>query len=138
MVVFTSFKELNSYIVKRFGKPVNLSYVEDKELRITYTQRILIKDVNVNLNIHIDKVNPDSLSVTYKGGMALDMMIKGAISYFREKLPELSEGIIPEDNHRILIDFKKIKKAKGIVEKISLRDIHIEKEGIRIELALKA
>lgn len=138
MVVFASFKELNSYIVKRFGKPVNLSHVEDKELRITYTQRILIKDVNINLNIHIDKVHTDSLSVTYKGGMALDMIIKGAISYFREKLPELSEGIIPEDNHRIRIDFKKIKKAKGFVENISLSDIHIEKEGIRLELALKA
>lgn len=138
MIVFASFKELNSYVAERFGKPVSLSPVEERELRVTYTRRILIKNVYIKVNIHIDEVHPESLLVTYKGGMVLDAVIRGAITYFREKTPELSEGIIPEENHRIRIDLKKIKKAKGLVENFSLRDIRVEQEGLRIIFRLKA
>ena len=56
MEIKATYQELNSYIQARFGKPVSLSYAGEQEIRVTYTQRILIKDINISVNIHIDEV----------------------------------------------------------------------------------
>lgn len=137
MEIIAPFQELNSYVQSRFGKPVALSCVNDQEVRVTYTQRILIKDININVDLHIDEVKEDAVVLTYKGAMGLDMIISGALGFFKNYFPELSAGIHPGENRSILINFSEIEKAKVAVENIALKYVNVCEEGMKIGFALK-
>ena len=137
MEIKATYRELNSYMQARFGKPVSLSFAGEKEMRVTYTQRILIKYINVSVNIHIDEVRADTILITYDGAFGLDMIISGVLSFFKSQFPELSAGIHPEEGHRIRINLSEIEKAKAAVENIELRDIRPREEYICIEFGLK-
>ena len=137
MEVKATYKELCSYIQKRFKQPVSLSFAEGGEIRVTYTKRILIKDVNISVNLRFDEVKSDSVTIAYDGAFGLDTIISGVLSFFKSHFPDLSAGIHPEDGHRIRINLSEIEKAKPVVENIELRDIKVSEEGLRIEFGLK-
>lgn len=137
MEILAPFQELNTYVKARFGSPVTLSCLGEKEIRVTYTQRILIKDVNINVDLHIDKVADDTIELTYKGALGLDMLIGSALGFFKKYFPALSRGLHPADNHRILIKLSEIEKAKEAVENIALTYINVENTGLRIGFSLK-
>lgn len=137
MEIKASYKELNSYVVAKFKQPVSVSFVSEKEIKVTYTQRILIKDVKINVNLRFDEIKADSLTLIYDGAFGLDMIISGVLSFFKSQFPELSAGIHPEDGHRIRIKLSEIEKAKAVVENIELRDIKAFEDSLHIEFALK-
>ena len=138
MELKATYGELSSYVKARFGQPISLSFADGGELRVTYTKRILIKDVNINVNIRIDEVKSDAVALTYEGPFGLDTIISGVLSFFKSQFPELSAGIHPEEGHRVRINLAEIEKAKPAVENIALRAITPCEEGIRIEFGLKA
>lgn len=137
MDINATYQELNSYIQARFGKPVTISFAGEREIRVTYTQRVLIKDINISVNIHINDVKADSLLLTYDGSFGLDKIISGVLSFFKSQFRDLSAGIHPEEGHRIRINLSEIEKAKPVVENIELRDIRPREDHLRIELGLK-
>ncbi|MDE6523738.1 MAG: hypothetical protein K2L17_13040 [Muribaculaceae bacterium] len=67
MEIKATYKELCSYIQERFKQPVSLSFAEGGEIRVTYTKRILIKDVNISVNLSFDEVKADSVTIIYDG-----------------------------------------------------------------------
>ena len=138
MKLNATYGELSSYVKARFGQPISLSFADGGELRVTYTKRILIKDVNINVNIRIDEVKSDAVMLTYNGPFGLDTIISGVLSFFKSQFPELSAGIHPEEEHRIRVNLAEIEKAKPAVENIALRAITPCEDGIRIEFGLKA
>lgn len=137
MEVTATYEELGSYIQARFGQKVSLSFAEGGDLRVTYTKRILIKDVNISLNIHFDDVMSDFVLLTYDGAFGLDTIISGVLSFFKSQLPELAAGIHPQDGHRIRINLSEIEKARPVVENIELRAIKPCEDCLRIEFGLK-
>ena len=138
MELKATYEELGSYIRIRFGQPVSLSLAEGGNLRVTYTKWILIKDVSINVDIHIDEVMTNAVVLTYDGPFGLDTIISGVLSFFKSQFPELSAGIHPEEEHRIRVNLAEIEKAKPAVENIALRAITPCEDGIRIEFGLKA
>ncbi|MDE7419980.1 MAG: hypothetical protein K2N35_07205 [Muribaculaceae bacterium] len=137
MEVKATYEELGSYVQARFKQPVSFSLAEEGALRVTYTKRILIKDVNISVNLHFDEVKADSVTITYDGAFGLDTIINGVLSFFKSQFPDLSAGIHPEDGHRIRINLSEIEKAKRVAENIELRDIKALEDGLRIEFGLK-
>lgn len=137
MFLSISFAELHKYISEHFHKDLSFAHVAEKEFTVTFTQRVFIKDVHISVNIHIDEVKPAEVVITYKGGFAIDMIISGALSFLKEKIAELAQGIQPEENHRIRINLSKIEKTKAIVEKLSLKDLKVESDFLRLEANLK-
>lgn len=137
MELKTTYQELNAYIQGRFKQPVSLSAGEGGDLCVSYTKRVLIKDVSISVILHFVEVNDDSVVLSYKAPMGLDMIIGGAISFFKNQFSELSAGISKEEGNKIRIDLKDIKKAEKVVVNIALRAIEPQEEGLRIEFALK-
>lgn len=137
MELKATYEELGSYIKARFGQPVSLSLADRGDLRVTYTKRILIKNVSININIHIDDVKTDAVALTYDGLFGLDTVISGVLSFFKSQFPELSAGIHPEEGHRIRINLSEIEKAKPVVENIALRSITPCDDGLSIKFGLK-
>lgn len=137
MEVYISFDEAQKYVAEHYKRDVAFSRVSERELCVTVAQRIIIKDVHIDVKLQIDEVKSESVAVTYKGGIALDMIISGALSFFMNKLPELSQGIVIGEDHQIRVNLAEIEKAKAVVENIALRDIVVEENGLKVLVSLK-
>ena len=137
MEITAPYSELNAYIAERFHQPVSLAFGSEKEVKVSYTKRVLFKDMNVNIRIGIEEVKPDSVLLSYDVAFGLDSLISGALSFITGKFPELSAGIHPEDGHRIRINLSEIEKAKPVVENIALRAIIPCEDSLRVEFGLK-
>lgn len=124
-------------MAEHYGQRIELARVSQKEVCVSYVKRILIKDVSVDVKISIEEVRPDGLTVSYKGGLAIDMIISGALGLFLEKFPELGQGITKGENHSVDVNLAEIEKAKPVVENLSLSAIDIEATGVNIRLSLK-
>ncbi|MBD5370424.1 MAG: DUF1232 domain-containing protein [Bacteroides sp.] len=138
MELYAKYDELNTYLSRKFKTPIVLGYSEGGDLKVSYTRKVLFKEVTVPVTFHFIDVQSDSFVVVYKGAMGLDLVIGSALNFIIKRFPEYSPGILPEDGHRVRIDLKKIKKAQPIVSNIALRTISPEAEGIRIHFVLKA
>lgn len=137
MTITLPYRQLNKYIAAKTKQPITLSFVNDKEIKVSYTKKVLITTVNIDINIKIENVNPSEIVLSYQAPVGLDMVISGAISFLTSKLPELASGIHMTDGHRIHVILDKIEKAKPIVENISLQDITFNDSAAAIEFSLK-
>ncbi len=137
MQLTATFEEISAYVKERFGQQIALSRGERGELRLSYVKRVLIKDVSVGIGLTFDEVKADSLTISYNGGMAIDMIVGGALSFFTNQFSELAAGIHPQDNHKILINLAEMEKAKPVVENIALTSIQIAPNALIIDFTLK-
>ncbi|MBD5367720.1 MAG: hypothetical protein HDR83_00440 [Bacteroides sp.] len=132
-----SFAEVGEYVKEHYGKSVVLSRVGDKELCVTYQQKIVIKTFNVSVNIAIEDVRPDGVTIKYDGGLGVDTLISGALMVFKSAFSELSAMVIPEDGHRIRVELSEVKQAQKALEMLALKDVWVTGEGVSIEASLK-
>ncbi len=65
------------------------------------------------------------------------MIISPALSYLGNRIPEIKESIYKEDGNRIRVDLIKIDKLKSLLEKIELKEILFEKDGIKLKADFK-
>lgn len=137
MIISISFEELHNYLATHYNADLTFSKVSERELSVTFTRKVLIKDVRISVNIHIDEVDSDSIALTYKGGMALDMIISGALNLLESKMPELSRGLTFDDSHGVRINLSEIEKTKTLVDKVALRDLIVDESNLTLLLALK-
>lgn len=138
MELKASYQELGSYVQGRFGQSVSFSLAEGGVFRVTYTKRVLFKDLKINVGIRFEAVKGDTVVVGYDAPLGLDMVVGGVLSFLSSQLPELAAGIHPEDGHRIRIVLSEIEKAKAVAENVALRTITPQADGLRIEFGLKA
>lgn len=137
MTVNLSFAEISEYVRKHYGKVLSFSKVSEKEIRIAYEQRILIRTVQIPVNIIIDEVHADSVAVTYKGGFGIDTIISGVIIFLKAKVPELSQILVSEEGHRIRIELSKLKQTEKLVNAVNLQDICVRDSSLEVKASLK-
>ena len=130
------YKELNDYLAQRLHQPISVAYEGDRELRATYTKRVLI-NMSVNVRIGIEEVRGDSVTLSYDVAFGLHSIANKALSYFKDHYPELSAGIHPEEGRRVRVNLSEIEKTRHLAENIELKAIIPTNEAIRIEFGLK-
>lgn len=132
-----SFAELSDYIKKHYDKQLTFSKVTDKEVRASYTQNIFFHSVQIPLNIKIEDVRADSVTITYNGGFGIDMIIAGTLSFLKVKVPELANALVSEEGHRIRIELSQLPQTATIVEVLTFKEISVTETGLIVETALK-
>lgn len=137
MTINISFAELSDYINSHFGKRLNFRQVSMNVLCVSYAQKILFKTLQIPVNIGIEEVRADTVTVTYSGGLGIDMIIAGVMAFIKAKMPELSEMIVSEEGHRIRLELSRISQTRTLVEALTLSSIQILENGICLNAALK-
>lgn len=137
MELIATYNELNAYIAQKLQKPVTVGFAEGGDLKVSYRQRVLIKDITIPVKLHFVEVKDSTLLIEYKGSRGIDMVIKGALSFIMLKMPELEAAIMLKEGHRILVDLAKIKKVKPVVANFALLSINPEPTCLRVRFALK-
>ncbi|MDE6632509.1 MAG: DUF1232 domain-containing protein, partial [Muribaculaceae bacterium] len=131
MHFYIPFQQISLYAKLNNNVNIDFAQVSDKELRLTWIQHNIIKDIRLGIKLKIVKVTPVNIIVAYDGGLT-KMIISPALSYLVNRLPEMKDSINKEDGNRIRVNLANIEKLKLLLEKIELKDILIEKSGINI------
>ena len=137
MVVNISFTELSDYIKCHYKQTLSFSRISAKEVKISYEKDIIVTTINVPVNIIIENVESDAVTIAYSGNFGIEMIIAGVMAFIKAQIPVLSNTLVSEEGHQIRILLSNLEQTKALVDAISLEDIEITETGIQLSASLK-
>lgn len=137
MVVNISFTELSDYIKCHYKQTLSFSRISAKEVKISYEKKIIVKTISVSVNLVIENVESDAVTIAYSGNFGIEMIIAGVMAFIKAQIPELSNTLVSEEGHQIRILLSNLEQTKALVDAISLEDIEITETGIQLSATLK-
>ena len=119
------FKELEAFLMKKYDQQVKLGFVDEKTISVT--KKVVIKDATINISV--DQVAGNDISLSYQAGFGIEWIIKGALMWFKESIKDFVEEL--EDN-KLLIHLDKIDQISGMLDKIEILDITFDKVNANV------
>jgi predicted RNA-binding Zn-ribbon protein involved in translation (DUF1610 family) len=119
------YKELEAFVMKKYDQQVNLGFVDEKTISVT--KKFVIKDATVNISV--DQVAGNDISLSYQAGFGIEWIIKGALMWFKESIKDFVEEL--EDN-KLLIHLDKIDQIDGMLDKIEILDITFDEVNANV------
>ena len=120
-----SYKELEAFLMKKYNQQVKLEFVDEKTMSVT--KKVVIKDATINISV--DQVAENDISLSYQAGFGIEWIIKGALMWFKESIKDFVEEL--EDN-KLLIHLDKIDQIGGMLDKIELLDITFDEVNANV------
>ena len=114
------YKELEALVLKKYNQEVKLGYVDEKTISVT--KKVVIKDATINISVN--QVAGNDISLSYQAGFGIEWIIKGALMWFKESIKDFVEEL--EDN-KLLIHLDKIDQISSMLDKIEILDITFDK-----------
>ncbi len=137
MKCILTFKEISDYVAKNYGRQVQLNRVSAKAVEIKVAQKVLIATIKVPIEVTFEKVEDSQIVISYSGSAGVELLIKGALLFIREKLPQLAPMITNSSDKQLTIDLEKIAQAKSFIDKVRLTGISIDESALEVSAALK-
>jgi hypothetical protein len=140
MEILITFPEIQELIKNKTGKETIFSMVDSKTIKVTYPINVKIPLLgqitkDVSLNVSIDEISGTDIRMTYDCGMAIEMMISGALKFIKED-PRLNfVGI--GNSKQIILKLGEIDKIKSAFEKVEIEVINVAEAGIGAVCRLK-
>lgn len=131
MHLYLPYRQISLYSKLNHNINIDFTYLSDKEIRIVWIQHNIIKDIRLGIKLRIEEVKSESFIISYDGGVA-KMIISPVLSYLANRIPEIKDSINKEDGNRIRVNLANVENLKPLFEKIELKDIIIEKSGIKL------
>jgi hypothetical protein len=119
------FKELEAFVTKKYNQQVKLGFVDEKTISVT--KKVVIKDATINISV--DQVTGNDISLSYQAGFGIEWIIKGTLMWFKESIKDFVEEL--EDN-KLLIHLDKIDQIEGALDKIEILDITFDKVNANV------
>lgn len=119
------YKELEAFLMKKYNQQVKLGFVDEKTMSVT--KKVVIKDATINISV--DQVAGNNISLSYQAGFGIEWIIKGALMWFKETIKDFVEEL--EDN-KLLIHLDKINQIGGMLDKIEILDITFDEVNANV------
>ena len=120
-----SYKELEAFLMKKYNQQVKLEFVDEKTMSVT--KKVVIKDATINISV--DQVAGNDISLSYQACFGIEWIIKGALMWFKESIKDFVEEL--EDN-KLLIHLDKIDQIDGMLDKIEIFDITFDEVNANV------
>ena len=114
------YKELEAFLRKKYNQEVKLGFVDEKTISVT--KKVVIKDATINISVN--QVAGNDISLSYQAGFGIEWIIKGALMWFKETIKDFVEEL--EDN-KLLIHIDKIDQIDAMMDRIEILDITFDK-----------
>ena len=125
-----SYKELEAFLMKKYNQEVKLGFVDEKTMSVT--KKVVIKDATINISV--DQVAGNDISLSYQAGFGIEWIIRGALMWFKESIKDFVEEL--EDN-KLLIHLDKIEQLDNALEKIELQAIGFDEANANVAFKAK-
>ena len=119
------YKELEAFLMKKYDQQVKLEFVDEKTMSVT--KKVVIKDATVNISV--DQIEGNDISLSYQAGFGIEWFIKGALMWFKETIKDFVEEL--EDN-KLLIHLDKIDQIDGMLDKIEILAITFDEVNVNV------
>ena len=126
MLISVSFDEIVSYIRDSYKVPLTIENKSDKVLSVKYKQLF----VDIVVNITVEEVSNDVVSLTYDCGSAMSLIVSGVVELLHSKLPDAV--VVDANSKSITVYPKKIKGAEGVLQYLRLSDIVFDDNAIKV------
>ena len=113
--------------MKKYNQEVKLGFVDEKTLSVI--KKVVIKDATINISV--DQVAENDISLSYQAGFGIEWTIKGALMWFKESIKDFVEEL---EGNKLLIHLDKIDQISGMLDKIEILDITFDKVNANVAL----
>ena len=120
-----SFKELEAFLMKKYDQQVKLGFVDEKTISVT--KKVVIKDATINISVN--QVVGNDISLSYQAGFGIEWIIKGALMWFKESIKDFVEEL---EENKLLIHLDKIDQISSMLDKIEISDITFDKVNANV------
>ena len=111
--------------MKKYDQQVKLGFVDEKTISVT--KKVVIKDATINISV--DQVAGNDISLSYQAGFGIEWIIKGALMWFKESIKDFVEE---QEDNKLLIHLDKIDQISGMLDKIEISDITFDKVNANV------
>lgn len=119
------YKELKAFLMKKYNQEVKLGFVDEKTISVT--KKVVIKDATINISVN--QVAGNDISLSYQAGFGIEWIIKGALMWFKESIKDFVEEL---DENKLLIHLDKIDQISSMLDKIEISDITFDKVNANV------
>ena len=113
------FNELEAVALKRYNQQVKLGVVDKKTISVT--KKVVIKDATVNISV--DQIAGNDISMSYQAGFGIEWIIKGALMWFKE----IISGFVEEqEDNKLLLHLDRIEQLSTILDKIEIKAVSFD------------
>lgn len=130
MDIILSFDELSDYVMRHYDKRLDLSREGEYSLRAVYHAGL----VSQRVSLRVAAIDDNCLTVAFKGGFLLSMLLKGFRGAINEKL---GDGILIYKNNYLIIDLKVIPQAQALAAAIDIKEVTPTDSALTIRADLK-
>ena len=130
MNIQISYKELEAFLMKRYDQQVRLRFVDEKTISVT--KKVVIKDATINISV--DQVAGNDISLSYQAGFGIEWIIKGALMWFKESIKDFVEEL---EENKLLIHLDKIDQISGMLDKIEILDITFDEVNANVAFKVR-
>ena len=120
-----SYKELEAFMMKKYNQQVKLEFVDEKTMSVT--KKVVIKDATVNISV--DQIEGNDISLSYQAGFGIEWIIKGALMWFKESIKDFVEE---QEDNKLLIRLDKIDQIDAMMDRIEILDITFDKVNANV------
>ena len=130
-----SFAELQNLITEKAKQSISFSYVDGKTIKVTYPLNLGFIKKDISADLIIKELTGSDLLVQLSAGLGTDTLLTTVLNLLKNKIPE---GLIEKrPNSHLMLHLGEIEQVKSVFEKIDIRDLHVNDEGLEVEGALK-
>ncbi len=119
------YKELEAFVMKKYNQEVRLGFVDEKTISVT--KKVVIKDATINISV--DQVAGNDISLSYQTGFGIEWIIKGVLMWFKESIKDFIEEL---EENKLLIHLDKIEQIQGMLAKIEILDITFDEVNANV------
>jgi len=119
---------VEDFVRKRYNQDLTLSYVSEDTIAVSKEVKIIVSK-NVAVNVSVLQVTGSDIMLSYQACMGIDLIIKGALSWFKDTVSGMAD--ILNDN-KIQIHLHKIPQLGNVLKKVELQGINFEEQYINV------
>ena len=136
MKVSVTFIELQDYLLSHFHKTLSMSYVDGSTVEISVPVKVFGFTKQIGINLSVKKIEGTDLFLAYDGKMGIDLLVTPALAFVKKLVPEKTDCVQSLSGNVIKISFGDIDKLEKVFEKLVLRNITFDSNGIVVAITL--
>ena len=128
------YNELSGFVRDRFNQDLVMACVDERTISVGKEIRVAMLRKLVSVNLTVKQVSDNDVTLVYNGGMGLDLLVKAALKYFKEKMG----GFVEErEGNTLVVHLQKIDQLKDALKTVSLRGLVFDKTNANVQLQMR-
>ena len=128
------YNELSGFVRDRFNQNLVMNFVDEKTISIGKEIRVAMLSKLVSVNLTVKQVSGNDVTLVYNGGMGLDLLVKAALKYFKEKMGGFVEEL---DGNTLVVHLQKIEQLKDALKTVALGGLSFDKTNANVQVQMR-